>query len=199
MDTPITPKHYNNHILASIAVRTTGPNPDIHEINSICVLPVDITYNWDSRFGLLDVGIRPEKKNYEITDADYMESVANGMPKEKFLMVFHSWVDKLHLNIGKKIIPLVFNYGYYAPFLVNLFGYLDYSTYFTIKEYRDPMQDTCYLNDRAGALHEQVMFPKRDIGSICNRLKIDKGLNTPLEKARVTLELYKSLVFRHLL
>lgn len=173
--------HFNENMAAGIAIKTTGPDPDIHEIMQICVFPLTSKFELSKKIIPFYTDIRPVKD-----EADFMLNKSN-LSDDKLKSIFENvqdipqlvaeqfdrWMEnKIKLRFSKKLLPVVYNWAYIKPFIRNWLGPINFNSYFS-HEYRDLMSAALYCNDYSDINNHEVIYPKVSLQYITNRLHID--------------------------
>ena len=196
-------KHWNNHLPCAISYRTSGPDPEFHDITHLAICPMDTWLNVDSELPIFEMMIKPrypEKYEYNVRQRTHAAKVLlNGADPYDFLGLFQHWFESLKMKQFHYIIPVTFDYAYLSPYLCNLFGESK-NTYWH-NEYRDLLPVANYLNDYADTHICQVPIPKIDLRYIC----FSTGTKIPpvnsfdmFQECRAIAETYKKLMRPHI-
>jgi hypothetical protein len=190
-----TPIHLNNHLLCAMACRTSGPNPQLHELLELACIPLQSNWKVDKRFGIYNIELRPEYPQYTIRGEDYQRYKLAGLSREKALELFDNWFEKFNMRSGKKIVPICHDWPIISQFLLKWMGWEDYRAYFHESDYRDPRVAALYANDRADINNEQVIYARTALNSITSRNECERTKRSDvLHKAKVTAEVYGNML-----
>lgn len=200
--------HLNGHLLCALDIETTGRDPDLHEIYSIAIVPLNEWYMPDKNHRILDLFMKPDleenidweamKKNNN--QDDVIRALREGTDKYEAADYLVDWKNKLNIPEQKLIVPLAQNWaGIDKIFIQKWLGILTYDQVFHF-HYRDTMTAALYLNDRAEANNEQIPFPKVGLQYLCSQLGVERNgrSHTALDDAVTVAAVYKKLVEQYI-
>ena len=154
-------KTLNGNMMCSVALRTTGNDPDKDEIYHICILPLDLNYS--PMYGqIFDRFVRVRLENMKkVQEKDRVFAKKHSVVWDQF----DEWCEK---TIKKgQIIPIVYDWPLVSRFLKNFISEPGFKIAFCDKP-RDLKVIGGYLND----LHEveglQLPFSKTTMRYILN-------------------------------
>lgn len=176
---PWNAAHFNSNRLVVVAIKTTGPNPKLHELAQICIFPLSSNYTLSKEIIPFYTDIRPIKRPFN------MELSKGGLTKDKYLEIcetalmpqataelFDKWMEnKIRLYEGKRLMVLSHNWSAKKPFIKNWLGSINFNNYFS-SEYRDIMSVALFNNDYADVNIQQIPYPKVVLSFIANILKV---------------------------
>lgn len=198
--------HLNGHRLCVIDTETTGLLPRHHDIMQMCIIPLNSDLQPDKSVHPFDIRIKPQRpENIEIealrkqgkseTASDAMLKGINHVVASDIL---DSWIEKLNLPLGKRIMPLATNWAFDREFIEDWLGTENFHRIFDGR-YRDLMSVALFLNDVSDHHAEKVPFARSNLTNICNYLKIefDKfAAHDALYDCLKTAEAYRQLVLK---
>lgn len=192
--------HLNSNIMCSIAILTTGPQADEHDIIQIAVLPLDSYISPMKGIFPFYTDIRPERMLSGFSELKTrhkemaMEAAKNGLEPTTAQHLFTDWFDKLKLNPGKKIVPLCHDWPIVRSFFVEWLGPIHVDQMFDI-QYRDIQASASYLNDLNDFHGERAMFGRVTISSLSRYYQVEDELKTnTLQRSLTIAEVYRRML-----
>ncbi len=198
-------KHNNGNVVCSIDLETTGPDPTIHEIIQIAILPVDGSIKPLRTSAPFYINVKPDypemlagSTKTRTSKAKLAHAMINGFEQEAAKGLLYDWIEKLKLpttkwGTPKQIYPLGHNFAHDRGFLIKWLGYDNYNEFFGPR-ILDTMVTALYLNDRASFHGEQVPFHRVTLTYLCTAFKIDQfGRHDALVDAKLTAEVYRKM------
>jgi hypothetical protein len=207
-------KHLNNNKLVSIAIRTTGPMPFYHDLVEISAIAVNDEIKYDKRIIPYSLIIQPcrlenidwkELKDYTIADnnLDYRSFKLNKKHLERYINkgmeyslagdLFIDWIEKLGLPFRKRIVPMVHDWAFTKPFLIDWLGEKTVDLYFD-KRYRDLQVCSLFMNDRASYRDDATWpFAKNNFKYLCSQMKVENNFNNTLVDAHSMIQVYQRM------
>lgn len=205
---PLSLVNWNGHQLHVVLALTTGPDPNIHDIYHLTVLPLDCNIEYRKDIIPFSIDIRPRYPDIQeqgyVTKSRFQKVLTQGQSQYKANDLFEFWYNKLDLSHNKygtrrKIIPLAYNFASFNGHLINLFGITNYRAYFH-PQYRDILTSAAFVDDVAGSHVRQVPYAKFDLPWICNKINVDNThLKHDLIKANAIAQVYKKQLIRSLI
>lgn len=194
-------QHLNNNLLCAIGFDTTGPDPDIHELIEVCVLPLDSMLNPHSELILFNMKMKPDMpetidwKHCRATIPEVAALCATGSDRDKVADYFLQWFHGMNMPNRKGVIPLCHNYPILRDFLLR---WLQWDTYHEIfqEDYRDTLVAAHFLNDKADVKGAALPFSKQLLRWVAKQLDVEKHEQggSPCDDARTIAEVYKRLL-----
>lgn len=167
-----------NNRLAAIAIKTSGPDSKIHEIIQICVFPLSSRFKLAKDITPFYSDIRPVKSidNFDFrfmrTDR-YKELLDNANSPQVVAELFDEWMKKkINLMEGKKLLPLVYNWGASKQFIKNWLGQYNFDYYFSDK-YRDILSAALFCNDLSEAKINDIPYLKTTLTTLAKTLHVE--------------------------
>lgn len=202
-------QHWNSSYLTSVAIKTTGPDPLIHEIYQIALIPLnsDLTLKREKMPFFIDISIdniqdihpsvyRGSKK------AAILKAIEHGHDQFTALDLLEKWIARLEMKPTKygsprQLIPLAFNYPTIYAFLHRWLTPEVYRIWFHW-QFRDVLATSGFFNDLKGAKAEYVKFNKIDFKWICSCVGVSLSSRpSALEIAKAQAESYRKLVYHN--
>jgi len=174
--------------MCSVAIRTTGKDPDKDEIYHICVLPLDLNYN--PVFGqMFERYVRVSMENErKLAERDKVFSKKHSAVWDEFDLWFDDTIKK------GQIVPLVYDWPSVSKFLTNFFSPAGYKISFCDKA-RDLKVIANYLNDLHEADEQQLPFAKTTMRYILNNCEASLDLKyTALQQAMNMSKAYRKML-----
>ena len=196
--------HLNGHLLCAVDVETTGLIPTIHDIATVCIMPLNeqlLPSREIIPFNMMLQPKRPENVDPEALNKCRLklsDLILNGFDAWKAADLFDEWFEKLRLPGGKKIAPLAHNWPFDRSFIIDWLGNLNYEGRF-YHRYRDPMVIANYMNDLADLRGETYPYPKLELPYLISQMKIELPgqLHDAMIDCVAVAEVYKQLIYRH--
>ncbi len=194
--------HDNFNIVCAIDIQTTGPFPGFDSIYEVCILPLGSYLEPYEPLMPYYTQIRPlrqdnlnKKKCRPSTRKSINNAIVSGMDYGMSIDMFDEWFDNLPLNLGKKIMPIAYNWPHTQAFLIDWLGFRHLHHCFDYR-FRDILSVTHFLNDYADSHIRTYPFKKIDYSYICNTLHIEhnRSNNDTLENCVNIAEIYRSLI-----
>lgn len=189
--------HLNKHQLCSIGLVTSGPNPDLHDIIEICVMPLDAQLKLYKKFMPYCLTFKPQRSNFEditLSKAKLAKAHMNGMCPIDSIYLFQEWHKKMELGFNKKLVPLAFDWPFKRAFIQKWLGYHDFELLFNW-QYRDLLPSTTFLNDRADFKCEKYPYNKHLLRWITTQLKVDfQNDDDAMDEALAVSECYVKIL-----
>lgn len=208
-------KHFNDNLLCSLDIETTGLVYNYHEIVEIAVVPLGSDFKWNKHMMFFDQILRPEYperldkeaigtlKRYD-TSLDYDEVCtktkdmvrfcSEGLEQSKVADMLLDWFERLRLKPKRRIIPLGHNLQFDMAFIKEWLGQESFDLIFDPR-WRDTMGVSLFWNDVDGFKNDRCTFKDAKLGSLCTSLKVEnKGPHRALDDAMATAECYGRMV-----
>lgn len=166
--------HLNGCQMVAVAIMTTGPDPLLHEICEISVVPLNAYFEEYSEFPFFHCQIRPTK-SFDKAKEYIRDALVKGCTSDLAFEMFHEWYVKLQLKENWRLIPLCHDWPTILQFFTPFFGHLNLRQYFKVEWARDVNAIASFLNDRADFhIENQIPFPARQhLTVIAGRYNID--------------------------
>lgn len=194
-------QHLNSNVLCGIKTELTGPDPLMHELIEVAIVPLDHMLGLHSTFPLFNMRMRPQVlnpsddfKGCRLSRNEIAEACLRGIDRDKVADLLFNWFQDMDLPPKKRIIPLTWNFPAERQILINWLGYDLYAEIFT-EDHRDLLAAAHFLNDRHCCRGEPVVFAKQNLtwlAKICNVEQLEKG--TATSDAYLMAETYKRLL-----
>ena len=194
-------KHLNSNVLCAVAIKTTGPDAQKHELLEIAIIPLNATCDIDK--SKLPFNILFKSDDQVLTRAAYnldneLVTKCMGMGLDKFdaAELFDGWFDKLGLiEKRKRIMPLAHNWAAKRDFIKEWLQPTGFEMTFS-HEYRDIQSIGLFMNDRMDVKNERCPFPKVKLGYMSSMQKVEyvERLPTVIDECQALVNLYKSLI-----
>lgn len=193
-----SPIHMNENQLAAIAMRTTGGDPDRHEILQLAVIPLTPDYTPHPTIPMFDVVLKPyrwQNKSCAVSMADIQNALMLGVDQQFAADLFIEWFERLKLNRLKSLIPVGFGYLYKEKeFMIRWMGRLNYN-YVCSPYVRDIMHSVLFLDDSADVNSQYIPFPKMGLYSMARRTGVDYyPTRDPIRRALGIAAIYKEIL-----
>ncbi len=190
-------QHLNNNLICAVSAEATGPDPFIHEIIELCVLPLDQFIEPHKELLLFNIVIKPEEPS--LIDYKYCrfsrervaDAVIRGLDKYKVADLLRDWFDRMLMPEGKRIIPIGYEWPVDRELLLK---WLEPENYFAIfsDNYRDVKVSANYINDRFNCKGEAVPYSKQDLRWLAKTHDIEKvGRGCCMEDCRTIAMIYQ--------
>lgn len=173
-------QHLNSNVLCSLEVDLTGPDPDVHEIAEICVLPLDHMLRPHKELLLFNMRMKPERevdyKYCRLSRSEIAALMLKGHDSMKVADLFSDWYQTLGIKERKRIIPIGYNLAWKLPIVKEWLGPTVYNDIFA-NDYRDVRVAAHFVNDRDDVRGEPVTYSKQDLRWLCKQHGIDMILH----------------------
>ncbi len=191
-------RNLNGDLLCSLAIVTTGKDPLENDILSLGLIPLNSEITASTKYLPQAVEIRPrfpengKSPNGARSIKDFLKfGIDHFDAAERLLRLFSSGLD---LQEGKRIQPIVHDWGSMRPHLEELFGPLNFEYYFSDRV-RDIKTIALAINDRAAFRAKAFPFPKVKLSYLLSQLNIPHALKVDgLSRALYTAEVYKRIM-----
>jgi len=193
-------KHINQNVLVAIAIEHTGDDPRKNDIVEICAYVLD---NHIKPF----TGLHPFYNQIAPFRSENIDWETATVTKEKLKDIqtkygvepslaadrFEEWFDLIDLPLGKKLIPVAYNWPVMREYLVTWLGVKNFASLFHECEYRDVISVATYLNDCRNFVTKVPNFPRPEsFAYICSRFHIEvRGNDDVMIRALKAAECYK--------
>lgn len=170
-------QHLNANVLCSIEIDRTGPDPIMHELCEICILPLDQMLRPHPQLMLFNMQMIPEQpenidyNHCRLTKVEMARVKVTGHDNMKVADLLIDWFTRMNMNTRKKIIPIGHNFASKLPVIRDWLGHDTYNDIFAT-DYRDTLVTAHYLNDRESSRNEVPPFSKQDLRWIAKRFNI---------------------------
>ncbi len=193
-------RHLNDNILCSVKCELTGPDPNVHELIEISVLPLDSLLDVHKQFSMFNMRMSPRN----VDDIDYSfcrlsrkniaEAILRGHDRDKVAELFESWYTTLRVKEKKRIIPLAHGWPRERSILINWLGYNTFHSMFS-EDYRDILIAAHYVNDRQCSRAESCVFNKQDLAWLARKMNVDQiQSGSPTSDCLTIAQVYKRML-----
>lgn len=192
--------HANGNLFCAVEVKTTGLDPNKHEIYEMCIIPITNTFERSQTIPWLDIMIQPN--NIESIDwggqykcfstKQVREAMDKGFTRSTAFDLIMQWFNERNLG-GKRIVPVGCNYVFDSHFIKTNFGETFYNHIFFDHMARDVCVIAQFLNDISWLRSEKYPFPLYNLQWLVSALKIKmlvKGHSAVVDAAKV-IEIYR--------
>lgn len=194
-------RHLNNDALCAIWIETTGEDPRKCDIVEICIILVDNFIRPSTQiipFYNQIMSFRPENidlNTMTLTRTKLIDATKNGIEPSLAADRLESWFDELDLPLGKKIVPLTFNWPLMREYLHTWLGYYNFKSIFS-EDYRDLRNTANFINDSRNQKAKQWIYPKSYCFSyIGNQHDIEvANSDDVMVKALKMIEIYRAML-----
>lgn len=204
----LSQQHWNGNQMVAMKFWTTGPDPEIHRIWHVTMVPLYGNLNQRRDVFPLDFGISTAGEPADIDWRDihqfprsYRYAIVNGLNTEFALEILDRWIKKLKLQVNKggfhncKIIPLCYDFGHTYSFLSRWLHPDYYNLYFK-NEHRDILSIATFINDRYSVREDRVPFSKSDLRWLAKKCNRPRELGrSPLTDVLDVATVYRELVW----
>lgn len=194
-------QHLNSNVLCGVKLELTGPDPLMHELIEVAIVPLDHNLELHDKFALFNMRVRPQTinpaddfKGCRLTKAEVADACLRAYDRYKVADILLEWFEDMKLPRGKKLIPLVYNFPAERQNLINWLDYEVYSQIFS-EDHRDLLSAAHYMNDRQCVRGEAAIFPKQNLtylARICNVPQIESG--TAVSDAYLMAQTWKRML-----
>ena len=152
-------------MLCAMSIRTSGPNPNKHDIVQICIVALDHRIQMADKIPPFMVDIkprRPENIDYklcEVTKKQLVNIGINGLDAYDAADRYDEWFEFLKLPKRKRIVPLVYNWSKMKPFLLDWLGFENCDQTLA-DQVRDLLPIAVAANDKACAKGKPCPYKK---------------------------------------
>lgn len=155
------PTHTNCNVICAIDIRVGGDDPVSSDLLEIAVLPVNHSYKLHPVLKMFQVKIRPawkvDRKVAKLSSTNIGDFLTSSFDSVGAFALFERWVRDMEMKSGKKLIPLVWDWGHVKPRLQNWMGELSFDHYF-LNAPRDCVSVLNFMNDRSHLWGEDQEF-----------------------------------------
>jgi hypothetical protein len=194
-------QHLNSNVLCGLKTELTGPDPLMHELIEVALVPLDHKLELHGTFPLFNMRMRPQVtdpsdnfRSCRLSRSEIADACLRAFDRDKVADLLLYWFQSMDLPPKKRIIPLTWNFPMERQILINWLGYETYAEIFS-EDHRDLMVAAHFLNDRLCCKGEPVMFAKQNLtwlARICNVEQLEKG--TATSDAFLMAETYKRML-----
>lgn len=192
--------HLNGDLLCAIDVRTSGPDPQEHDILDICILPLTSNLTFSRVYLPYMMQIKPryvefvDKRHTSRTCKEPLSHYINqGLSYYQSATLFDEWFDRFQLKEGKRIQPLVYDTRI-LPFIREWLGPNNFADRFSEKV-RSVESVALFINDKAAFKATPYPLPKTTLSYLCNKLSVERdNLKDTLDTAKVLGLVYKEMM-----
>lgn len=189
--------HLNSNLLCAVAIQTTGPDAQKHELLEIAVIPLNEKCEIKKKGLPFNVMIKPEypqRAEYNIPN-DYLMHVCKvGFDKYDAADLFEKWFYKLELKDNKRIMVLAHDWAFKRDFIKEWLQPTAFSTCFDTR-YRDTQAIGLFYNDYFDRLAEPCPFPKVALSYMSAMRRIDYNkINNVIDECDTVVKLYRNLI-----
>lgn len=171
--------HWNDNIVCSIDVETTGLDPEFHELIEIAIVPLTQWYDVNNNFPIFTMTVAPRKpvsqispEAMNINQLDLAKIINGSVPSASAVDLFIHWFEGLKLKEGKQIEPLGCNWPFDREFIIDWMGRAHFNHYFS-RYFRDVQPVAKFMADRDGIGDNRIFFPKIGLKSLCSTLGVE--------------------------
>lgn len=194
-------QHLNANVLCGIKTELTGPDPEMHEIIEVAVLPVDQLFEVHKEFPLFNMRMRPMEaqpfddfKECRLTRPEIAQALLRAFDRDKVADLLQDWFESLKLPRGKKLLPLTYNYPMERQIMINWLGYDQYREIFS-EDYRDIKVAAHFINDKNCCRAEPAVYSKQTaswLAKIHHIEPVERG--TAVSDAFMYAQIYKRML-----
>jgi hypothetical protein len=168
---------YNGHNrFCAVSIKTTGSDSKKHELVQICCFPLNANFELAKNVLPFYSDLRPLKQEeYDprfIRLERYKEVCECSQLPQIVAELFDSWMTKIGLQDGKKLLPICYNWAFTRSFIKNWLGSINFNEYFS-QSYRDIWSIALFLNDHADRLNLDVPYLKTTLTTLSKTLHIE--------------------------
>jgi hypothetical protein len=208
----------NGNTLASVCIDTTGSNPREHDLIRIAIVPLyHNTFERHRDFRPYVTELRPihdypllANREYRRDGSDtmthryrtntrnlYDAAEVRGVDRYDAAALLDNWFLQHKCFIGKRLIPIGYDWPFISSFMIHWLGYDEYTTIFDYR-YRDLLPLYTMENDHSVHTFSDTKFKKVDFSYVATQmgfppstLQLDVG-----ERALVQAAIYKEYLTR---
>lgn len=194
-------QHLNNNVLCGLKTELTGPDPEMHELIEVAVVPVNQMLEIHEDYPLFNLRVRPMEPNpfddfkeCRLSRSEIAQACLRAFDRDKVADLLLDWFHGMHLPFRKKIIPLTYNFPRERQILINWLGYEKYNEMFS-EDHRDILVAAHYMNDRQCVKAEPVVYNKQTLSwlaKIHNVQPVERG--TACSDALLCAQVYKRML-----
>lgn len=166
-------QHLNDDLLCCVHADTSGPDFNCHSLVHVVIVPLMELGTHPTKI-LFDARMRPRYPDVDMSwigkkriSQRVSDAVLNGIDPDDVAMMFESWFHDLELPLGKKIVPLAYNWARLQPFFTQWLSFSAMQDIFSW-EYRDLIPACSFVNDKQHVANVRYSYPKRKLRFICN-------------------------------
>lgn len=190
-------KHLNSDLLCSVAILTTGSDPEQHDMLSLAIIPLDVHLKPSKEYRFLYARLKPRFgtgtpprglhegiQHYQLFGQDWWDAAKR----------FDQWIERLELKHNKRIQPLGHQYQTVRPWLIEWLGRATYEQSFS-EQVRDITTAALAKNDACAWRAEPCPFPKHHLSYYRSQLNQPAiPLVDSLEYAKAYPEVYGEIL-----
>lgn len=177
---PWNASHFNHHRHVAISIKTTGLDPEYHELVQITVFPLNAKLELSKQTIPFYVDMKPLKPKINlqlskglISLKKYEEIKENANTPQVVASLFDDWMEnEIKLAEWKKLKVLTYDWPLKQRFVRKWLGDYNFDCYFS-NEYRDILSIAPFMNDYADHYTQQIPYPKVFFSFICNILSVN--------------------------
>lgn len=191
-------QHLNRNILCALAIKTTGPDAQKHELIEIIIIPLTPTCDINKKILPFNVLFKPEhvtRAEFNLDNDLVLSAMSNGFDKYDAADIFEKWFAKLDLPPNKRIMVLTHDWAAKSEFIKEWLQPTAFRMTFS-HEYRDIQAIGLFLNDYCDLRNERWPFPKVKLSymSAVQKIEYANRLPTVVDECQAMINLYKSLL-----
>lgn len=193
-------QHLNGNLLCAVDVETTGLDPAKHDLIQICILPLDANIK-PIKIMPFYMNMKPKRpetinrKAMTVSNLSLVQLLRTAIDPWDAVDLLDEWFNRLHLPVGKKLVPLAHNWVFDRQFILEWLGGPKSFEYYFDYHYRDSFPACSYLNDRADAHCEPIPFPHIGLAEVCSKTGVQNlKAHDALQDCIATAENYRRLL-----
>lgn len=194
-------KHINDNRLCTIAFRTTGPVPFLHDLVDLAVVPL-AGLALDRSTLPFNMHIQPQRVHMigESIPKKRLAEYLSARPPHEVEGLFERWYGRLGIPVRKRLIPIGYNLHQLYAFLVDLFSFSPegenfVDDFFDFSQARSLETITHSWNDLAWSNKEPYPFQKHQATYAAFRLGyLYDQHRPPLAEALMYREIWERVV-----
>jgi hypothetical protein len=204
--------------LVSVAVRSDGRDgwsqnnnvnsntPETGNLAQVCFIPVSQYLTVEEEIPILTFFLKPRyvdswpnEKIIVAAGKTAAEIQLSGQDPGAGLLIFAKWFDMLNLGLGKKIVPLTYNWALTRAWLATWMDELDLLTFFS-HEYRDLKAAAMFVNDNCWRNRQEYRVQKSAFSYIAKAYQVpwERERKDAIEDAHAVLRVYNKIITRPL-